>query len=82
MLTHRESPKAPHLLVHGFRLVQVNGQQELRSEVPNVNLDTLKSKPWTEVIDLLGSNGDGIIGKVVCAVRPFTLGVCPKEVES
>jgi hypothetical protein len=27
------------------------------------------------------SGGDGIICRVIRAVRPFTLGVCPKEVE-
>jgi telomerase reverse transcriptase len=53
--------KVPHLLCHGSERCTTNGIDGIVAHYPNQNVAALKDSPWTEVLNLLGSKGDGIM---------------------
>ncbi|PYH43364.1 telomerase reverse transcriptase [Aspergillus saccharolyticus JOP 1030-1] len=55
-----ETKKRPHhLLTRGFR-------NPFETFFPNENVQKLKSSPWTEVLGLVGSNGEIIMLRLLC----------------
>ncbi|PYH78935.1 hypothetical protein BO82DRAFT_316347, partial [Aspergillus uvarum CBS 121591] len=61
-----ESKKKPHhLLTRGFRSV-------VETHFSNENVQKLKSAPWTEVLGLLGNNGETIMLHLLCDCGIFT----------
>ncbi|KAJ5729255.1 Telomere reverse transcriptase [Penicillium malachiteum] len=59
--------KPEHVLTHGFQRPFM-GNNAIKSNIPGVvvqfpneNVSTLKESPWTEVLSLLGQNGDEIM---------------------
>ncbi|KAJ6013379.1 hypothetical protein N7540_007970 [Penicillium herquei] len=59
--------KPQHVLAHGFQRPSM-GNNDLESNIPGVvvqfpnrNVCTLKESPWTEILSLLGQNGDEIM---------------------
>ncbi|CAG8906413.1 unnamed protein product [Penicillium nalgiovense] len=67
LFNNNNGSKPQHLLTHGFQrpsMVQ-NVQQTnipgIVSQFPNQNVQVLKDCAWTEVLDLLGSNGEEIM---------------------
>lgn len=63
----KKSSKPQHVLAHGFQRPSVGGH-DLESNIPGVairfpnqNVCTLKESPWTEVLGLMGQNGDEIM---------------------
>lgn len=73
--------KPKHILAHGFQ--RANGLQattrtlacSLRGIVarfPNKNVQSLKRAPWTDVLGLLGSNGEDIITSLLFDCGIFT----------
>ncbi|KAJ5902253.1 Telomere reverse transcriptase [Penicillium taxi] len=62
--------KSPHLLTHGFkRLSRDNGPESiipgLVAEFPNPNVRTLTEAPWTDILGLLGQNGNDIMMRLL-----------------
>ncbi|KAL4996032.1 hypothetical protein BDV10DRAFT_187519 [Aspergillus recurvatus] len=60
--------KLGHVLSHGYR--QGSGRlpcsiPNVAAQYPNKNVEMLKQSPWTEVLALLGSNGDEIMLKLL-----------------
>ncbi|KAJ5938171.1 hypothetical protein N7454_004513 [Penicillium verhagenii] len=63
----KQSSKPQHLLTHGFQR-SFQGNDDLQTKIPgivvqfhNENVAILQQSPWTEVLDLLGGNGDEIM---------------------
>jgi telomerase reverse transcriptase len=63
----KQNSKPQHLLTHGFQRSS-RENEGLEAKVPgiviqfhNQNVNTLQQSPWTEVLDLLGQNGDDIM---------------------
>ncbi|KAJ5663924.1 hypothetical protein N7507_004655 [Penicillium longicatenatum] len=63
----KQNTKPQHLLTHGFQRSS-RENEGLEAKVPgimiqfhNQNVNTLQQSPWTEVLDLLGQNGDDIM---------------------
>ncbi|KAJ5717406.1 Telomere reverse transcriptase [Penicillium malachiteum] len=63
----RRHAKPQHVLAHGFQRPSM-GNNDLQSNIPGVvvqfpneNACTLKELPWTEILSLLGQNGDEIM---------------------
>lgn len=70
--THRHAHRPPHILCHGFQRVgnprqanedhcAVAGIPGLVSHYPNANVNALKGSDWSEVLSLLGNEGDRIM---------------------
>ena len=69
---HRHAHRPPHMLCHGFQRVSnprrmnedhcaVAGIPGIVSYYPNSNVNALKGSCWTEVLALLGKEGDRIL---------------------
>ncbi|KAJ5096965.1 Telomere reverse transcriptase [Penicillium angulare] len=63
----KKNSKPQHVLAHGFQRPSI-GNDDLESNIPGVairfpnqNVCTLKDSPWTEVLGLMGQNGDEIM---------------------
>lgn len=67
----KQNSKPDHLLTHGFqRSSRENDGFEtnipgLVIQFHNQNVGTLQQSPWTEVLDLLGQNGDEIMMRLL-----------------
>ena len=70
--THPHAHRPPHMLCHGFQRAgnprqanedhcAVAGIRGLVSHYPNANVNTLKGSSWSEVLSLLGNEGDRIM---------------------
>lgn len=70
--THRHAHRPPHILCHGFQRAsnprQINedhcamaGIPGIVSHYPNTNVNALKGSSWTEILGLLGQEGDRIM---------------------
>lgn len=70
--THRHAHRPPHMLCHGFQRAsnprQINedhcaiaGIPGIVSHYPNANVTALKGSSWTEMLGLLGKEGDRIM---------------------
>ena len=70
--THRRVHRPPHMLCHGFQRASnprqanndhcaVAGIPGIVSYYPNTNVQALKGSSWTEVLALLGQEGDRIL---------------------
>ncbi len=70
--SHRHAHRPPHMLCHGFQRAsnprQINedhcaiaGIPGVVSHYPNANVNALKGSSWTEILGLLGKEGDRIM---------------------
>lgn len=80
-LFNRKGYQRPqHLLAHGFQRVlgRANEPQVMTNipgiiaQYPNKNVQILQRAPWADVLDLLGSNGEEIMLKLLldCGIFP------------
>ncbi|KAJ5806303.1 uncharacterized protein N7503_003905 [Penicillium pulvis] len=67
----KQNSKPDHLLTHGFQRSS-RENDGLETNIPglviqfhNQNVGTLQQPPWTEVLDLLGQNGDEIMMRLL-----------------
>ncbi|OKL61688.1 hypothetical protein UA08_02399 [Talaromyces atroroseus] len=72
-----QDPKPPHILTNGFyrttrREIMDHGIGAMTFNIPGVTLrfpnpkvTALKSSPWTDILTLLGSNGEDIMSKLL-----------------
>lgn len=85
--TYRQAHRPPHMLCHGYQRAcnpkelnedycAVAGIPGLVSHYPNHNVNTLKNADWTEVLDLLGQEGDRIILDLVLECGVFVAVLC------
>ena len=69
---HRHAHRPPHMLCHGFQRASnprqpnedhcaVAGIPGIVPHYPNTNVNVLKASPWTEILGLLGTEGDSIM---------------------
>ena len=69
---HRHTHRPPHMLCHGFQRASnprqpnedhcaVAGIPGIVPHYPNTNVHVLKASPWTEILGLLGKDGDSIM---------------------
>ena len=83
--THRHAHRPPHMLCHGFQRAgnprqanedhcAVAGILGLVSHYPNANVNELKSSSWSEVLSLLGNEGDRIMLDMVMDCGIFLAG--------
>ena len=82
--THRHAHRPPHMLCHGYqRATGSNNSFEdhcalagipgIISHFPNYNVNVVKKADWTEVLDLLGKEGDRIMLDLVLQCDIFQL---------
>ncbi|KAJ5577953.1 Telomere reverse transcriptase [Penicillium hispanicum] len=72
LFKHNTSYQRPeHLLTHGFQR-PARGQNALETNIPGVviqfpnrNVQTLKDSPWSDILGLLGQNGDEIMMRLL-----------------
>lgn len=83
--THRHAHRPPHMLCHGFQRVgnprqanedhcAVAGIPGLVSHYPNANVNALKGSYWSEVLSLLGNEGDRIMLDMIMDCGIFLAG--------
>ncbi|KAJ5752542.1 Telomere reverse transcriptase [Penicillium odoratum] len=67
----KQQSKPVHILTHGFQRSSM-GNDDLETKIPgimiqfsNQNVETLQKSPWTEILDLLGQNGDEIMMRLL-----------------
>lgn len=73
---HRSSHKPPHMLCHGYQRATsphypsenhcaVAGIPGVVSRYPNENVSTMKNAAWTDILGILGKEGDEIMLSVI-----------------
>ena len=83
--THRHAHRPPHMLCHGFQRAAnprqanedhcaVAGIPGIVSHYPNANVNALKGSSWSDVLGLLGKEGDRIILDLVMDCGIFRAG--------
>lgn len=83
--THPHAHRPPHMLCHGFQRpgnprqanedhCAVAGIRGLVSHYPNANVNALKGPSWSEVLSLLGNEGDRIMLDMVMDCGIFLAG--------
>lgn len=81
---HRHAHRPPHMLCHGYQRANtpqrsnedhcaLRGIPGLVSHYPNSNVNTLKDATWTEVLGLLGHEGDSIMLDLLLNCGVFSL---------
>ena len=83
---HRHAHRPPHLLCHGFQRAssprQINkdhcaiagGIPGIVSHYPNAHVNALKGSSWTEILGLLGQEGDSIMLDLILDCGVFLAG--------
>ena len=83
--THRNTHKPPHMLCHGFQRAgnqrqthddhcAVAGIPGIVSFYPNANVNVLKGSCWTEILALLGKEGERILLDLLLDCGVFVAG--------
>ena len=83
--THRHAYRPPHMLCHGFQRASnprkpnedhcaIAGIPGVVSHYPNANVNALKGSSWTEILGLLGKEGDRIMLDLVLDCGIFVAG--------
>ena len=82
---HRHAHRPPHMLCHGFQRASnprqtnedhcaIAGIPGIVSHYPNANVHALKGSSWTEILGLLGKEGDRIMLDLVLDCGIFMAG--------